>query len=63
MVLRPGAEAESAGWGSRDSVPQGKATVFSKALVEANRKLNQEQDGSQGVGLVFPVGGKPGARA
>src|SRR3954468_21349819 len=24
---------------------------------------SQEQDGSQGVGLVFPVGGKPGARA
>ena len=37
--------------------------VYSKALVEENGKHKVEgRIESRGVGLVYPVGGKPGAR-
>src|SRR5262249_23483632 len=39
------------------------ARVYSKALVEANRKIAEGRIEFRGVGLVCPVGGKPGARA
>jgi len=42
---------------------KGKVTVFSEALVEENRGQVKSRIGSRGVGLVYPFGGEPGARA
>ena len=41
----------------------GPARLYSKALVEKNRKRVKGRIESRGVELVYPVGGKPGARA
>src|SRR5262249_21728935 len=40
----------------------GSARVYSKALVEENRKIVEGKTESRGVEQVFPVGGEPGAR-
>jgi hypothetical protein len=40
----------------------GSARVYSKALVEENRKIVEGKIESRGVEQVFPVGGEPGAR-
>jgi hypothetical protein len=37
--------------------------LYSKALVEKNRKYGKGRIESRGVELVYPVGGEPGARA
>ena len=50
---RPGAEAESAESGSRDWIQQGKATVFSKALVEENRYFVKSRMGPRELGWFF----------
>ena len=50
---RTGAEAESAGQGSRDQAQQGKATVFSKALVEENRYFVKSRMGPRELGWFF----------
>ena len=41
---------------------RGPARVYSKALVEENRKTVGGKIESRGVEQVFPVGGEPGAR-
>jgi len=41
----------------------GSARVYSKVLVEENRKIVEGKIESWGVRQVYPVGGKPGARA
>ena len=40
----------------------GSARVYSKVLVEENRKIVEGKIESRGVEQVFPVGGEPGAR-
>jgi hypothetical protein len=41
----------------------GRARVYSKALVEENKKICRSKIESRGVKQVCPVGGEPGARA
>jgi hypothetical protein len=41
----------------------GPVRLYSKALVEKNRKYGKGRIESRGVELVYPVGGEPGARA
>ena len=56
---RPGAEAESATSGSRDWKEQGKATVFSKALVEENRYFVKSRMGPRELGWFFRLVASP----
>ena len=41
----------------------GSARVYSKALVETNRKIVEGKIEFRGVEQVYPVGGEPGAQA
>ena len=48
---------------SREANLRGSVRVYSKALVETNRKLGEGKIEFRGVEQVYPVGGEPGAQA